>query len=338
MKTLRKILIAAVLLPCLLLCACKTKNEVNDSSSTETIIITEVEEKPETTESTPKTEDKKEESKPTESSKPTASKPSSKPTTSKEDETVNLEATVTESGGKKDWRSHPEDYKLVAFTFDDAPSYTDAGDNITTRIIDLLNKYDGAGTLFVTGGAIRENGTKLLKYAVKNGFEIGNHTDNHKYLTQISRDEVKKEIVAVNDILKKEMNYTTKYVRPGYVAVNDTVFDVCTELNMPVIGEGLFDELGNLVMLGDWSGDAATYNKDTIYNNCMKYAEDGSIILLHGWSNMTDQALVKLIPDMYVNGYRFVTLSELFKYHEITKVPTTSLIQCTSKLGHKPKK
>lgn len=226
-----------------------------------------------------------------------------------------------------DWRTHPEDYKLVAFTFDDAPSYSNSENNITTRLIDLLNKYDGAGTLFVTGDNIRENGTELLKYAIDNGFELGNHTDTHPYLTSLSHDQIKAEIENVNSVVKRELNYTIKYIRPPYVAYNNTVIDVATELNMPIIGEGIFDENSNLVMLGDWGAAGAT--QDTIYSNCMNYAENGSIILLHGWANMTDAALAKLIPDMYANGYRFATLSELFEYHNIKNVPTDRLIQST---------
>lgn len=41
--------------------------------------------------------------------------------------------------------------KLLAFTFDDAPSFSGIGDNATTQIIDALSKYGGVGTMFVNG-------------------------------------------------------------------------------------------------------------------------------------------------------------------------------------------
>ena len=38
------------------------------------------------------------------------------------------------------WRKHPEDFKLIALTFDDAPSYSSISDNNTVKIIDAINK------------------------------------------------------------------------------------------------------------------------------------------------------------------------------------------------------
>lgn len=98
------------------------------------------------------------------------SKPSSAPSSSESDSAY----------PNDDWREHPEDYNLIAFTFDDAPSYSSDSGNATVSMINTMIKYNGSGTLFVQGDRLEKNGSKLLKFALDNGFELGNHTYSHK--------------------------------------------------------------------------------------------------------------------------------------------------------------
>ena len=216
-----------------------------------------------------------------------------------------------------DWRTHPQDFKLIAFTFDDAPSYSGAGNNATTKIIDTLYRYEGAGTLFVTGNSIKNNGTGLLEYALENGFELGNHTYSHPYLTELTKDEIREEIVKVNDMVYEKLGVTLKYVRPGYGSVNSDVYDITTELGMPVIW-------CNGSSSDTQSGITAEQSKNSILST----ARDGGIILCHGWSDVTAEALEEACYKLYAEGYRFVTVSELFKYKGInySDIPTDRFI------------
>lgn len=77
-----------------------------------------------------------------------------------------LSNTDAKTYTEQDWRAHPGDFKLIAFTFDDAPSYSGTRNN-TTAMIDTMNKYNGSGTLFILGNNITEHGVALLEYAVK---------------------------------------------------------------------------------------------------------------------------------------------------------------------------
>ncbi len=87
--------------------------------------------------------------------------------------------TDTKTYTEQEWREHPEDFKLIAFTFDDAPSYSGTSNN-TTSMIDTMNKYYGSGTLFVEKKNITEHGVTILEYAVEKGFELGSHTYSHR--------------------------------------------------------------------------------------------------------------------------------------------------------------
>lgn len=221
-----------------------------------------------------------------------------------------------------DWKTHPEDFKLIAFTFDDAPSYQEPGDNFTTHIIDTLNAYEGAGTLFVTGNSIEKNGIGLLKYAINKNFEIGNHTWHHLHLPQLDETVIKEEIVSLNNYVEQTLGVTMKFCRPGYIDVDTKVYNVCTELGMPIVS-------GNKnKSLLDYSSDTTVeYIIEATYMN----AYDGSIILMHGWSEQTAQAIEEICSTLYVQGYRFVTLSELFEYKgfNISYLPTDRIIKDT---------
>ncbi len=245
-----------------------------------------------------------------------------------------LETTTTETEAKEevtqydpsDWRSHPEDYKLVAFTFDDAPGCRNEGDNVQTRLVELFNQYEGAGTFFVTGNSVEQYGVNFLQYAIDHGFELGNHTYHHTYLTQEpTKAAVRKEIEDLQTLLAEKLNYTPRFLRPGYVAVDDTVFNLATELNLPILDGGAFvDDDGSVKWLRDYDSN---YDSDYVYYACRKAIHDGRILLLHCWSDTTDKALAKLIPELYEEGYRFVTVSELFALRGITDIPTDRLLE-----------
>ena len=100
---------------------------------------------------------------------------------------------------------HPEDYKLIAFTFDDGPVFSEVGDNVTTKIIDSFDAYYGAATFFFTGRGLRGYGAALPEYAMIKGHELANHSDNHSTLSEIeNRSETEKEIKNVNGIGEKK--------------------------------------------------------------------------------------------------------------------------------------
>ncbi len=212
-----------------------------------------------------------------------------------------------------DWRSHPQDYKLIALTFDDAPAYSDTNANITTHIIQVLNQYEGHGTLFVAGYAVEKHGFALLQYAVEHGFELGNHTYHHYNMVKknMSQTEIEKELTDLNILLQEKMQYELKYCRAGELAVNQTVFAATTAVGMPVIGE--------VISTRDYSSD---YDADFVKRTVLENAFDGAIFLMHTWSGSTNQAIEGLVKALYEDGYRFVTLSELFAFNGIREIPT----------------
>ena len=213
--------------------------------------------------------------------------------------------------------------KLLAFTFDDAPSFSGIWDNATTQIIDALSKYGGVGTMFVNGKNIDENGVRLLEYALSKNFELGNHTYDHLNLVTLSEAAIKQQIESLNTLVKTKLNVDMRYCRPGYLAVDQKVYNVCSELRMPIIGGNKNASEGSG---DDWDSNTPA---DDIKKHIFANAYDGSIILLHSFSPQTAEIIDEVCKKLYDDGFRFVTLTQLFEYNgiDISDIPTDRVIQ-----------
>lgn len=178
--------------------------------------------------------------------------------------------------------------KVIALTFDDGPSiYTD-------KILNILNKYDVTATFFVLGNKVSLY-KETLKKMLQNGNEIGNHSYNHKWMIKLNSDELKKQIYDTQYIIKKELGYTPKCLRPTYGSLNNKIKNY-KDFNIV---------LWNVDTL-DWK----IKNYKEVSKRALK-AKDGDIILMHDIHPVTVKALDIIIPKLIENGFQFVTVSEL---------------------------
>ena len=203
--------------------------------------------------------------------------------------------------------------KLIAFTFDDAPAFENLEDNPTATILDVLNHFGGKATFFITGSCIRKRGRTLVDEFLKRGFEIANHTDNHATLTEIPEEAIRSEILTLQETVKRDFGVEMKYVRPAGLRTNDTVFAVTKELGMPVICGSHGD-----AYLADWNQNTPP---DYIKKHCLDNVYPGQIILMHSYSNGTQAVFYEICEALAKDGYRFVTLSELFDAYGVKELP-----------------
>ena len=182
--------------------------------------------------------------------------------------------------------------KIIAFTFDDGPSYN------TIKIVNTLVKYDSKATFFLVGNKI-EKYAKTMDVLVKNGMDIGNHTYSHKELTKLSDKEILKEIDLTNEVIYNQTGIKPMFLRPSYGAMNKRIKKLST---MPII-------IWNIDTL-DWK----YHNSNKIKDKILKYVSDGDIILMHDTYVATLNAIEMVIPELKKQGYKIVSVSELFKY------------------------
>ena len=186
--------------------------------------------------------------------------------------------------------------KMIALTFDDGPNYN------TSKIIDVLNKYDIKATFFVLGSRAINN-KDILRKMVDSGMEIGNHTYNHLLLTKYDENKIRSEIEDTSEVIYSATKKRPKLLRPSYGSVNNKIKKVA---NMPII----ICDIDSL----DWN----YHNSKRITSRVVNKVRDGDIILMHDIYSASLNALSNIIPILQDNGYEFVTIDELFYYKGIS--------------------
>ena len=187
--------------------------------------------------------------------------------------------------------AYPEADKLIALTFDDGPN-----EHMGT-IMDVLAEYDAKASFYVIGNKVSGKGAEYVQRAYNEGHEIGNHSYNHVDITQLSEAEVLSEISMTQAAVKKAIGVEPVWYRPPFGKANDQTFAL---IPMPHAYWG--------VSVGDGSNDNIA--EDRLFR-ATNGAYDGAIMLLH-CNDITAGVLPQILHDLKMQGYEFVTTSELF--------------------------
>lgn len=100
--------------------------------------------------------------------------------------------------------------KQVALTFDAA-----WGNEDTEQILETLQKHDVRVTFFMTGGWI-EKYPEDVKKILKAGHDLGNHSENHKNMSQLTEEECLGEIQKAHTRVQELTGYEMVLFRPPY--------------------------------------------------------------------------------------------------------------------------
>ena len=191
---------------------------------------------------------------------------------------------------------------MVALTFDDGP---DAGN--TEQILKSLKSVNGRATFFLVGSRI-EGEEDIVQQEFNAGHEIGNHSWDHQYASNISEKEQRAEMSKTNEAVKKVIGeYPTVFRCPGGITSN--VYE--TENINPII-------LWSIDTL-DWS----TKNSQATFNAIKRVFKkgqnlDGDIVLMHDIQDSTPKAVANIVKYLDKKGYQLVTVSELAYYRNTT--------------------
>lgn len=190
------------------------------------------------------------------------------------------------------------DAKVVLLTFDDAPEGTHTRD-----ILDTLDKYNAKSIFFVTGYyAVRDE--ELIKEIYDRGHLIGNHTWNHHNFNEMkTHEETEREIVRLNELIKKITGEDMKYIRPPFGAhsKNPYLNDILKELNI----QKMTWSLGSL----DWEFIYPERHEDVV-NQVLNNTHNGANILMHD-KEITALALDKILAGLEEKGFSFVLPTEI---------------------------
>ena len=185
------------------------------------------------------------------------------------------------------------DEKKVALSFDAA-----WGNEDTQKILEILAKHNVHATFFMTGGWV-DSYPEDVKAILAGGHDLGNHSENHKNMSQISNDDKEQELMKVHEKVKNLTGY--EMFRPPYGDYDNDVIKTATKCGYYPIQWDV-DSL-------DWKD----YGIDSIVNTVCsnKHLGNGSIILCHNGAKFTADALDTLITNLKGQGYEIVPISEL---------------------------
>ena len=187
------------------------------------------------------------------------------------------------------------DKKYVSLSFDAAWGADD-----TIHILDTLDKFNVKVTFFMTGGWVNEY-PDMVKEIYSRGHDLGNHSQNHKKMSELNTTEQKQELQSVTDKVKELTGYDMFLFRPPYGDYNSTLINTAYSLNYYPI-QWSVDSL-------DWKD----YGVDNIIKTVTthKALDNGAIILMHNGAKYTTQALESVITNLQNQGYTLVPISEL---------------------------
>ncbi len=235
--------------------------------------------------------------------------PSSEEPSSEESSQQSQEPAISYEPGENPYKGtdiKPAQGKVIAFTFDDGPSYTKS----TEKILDKLEELGMSATFFVVGERVSAGTADVIKRMVDLGCDIGNHSYNHPNFNNLSFEKVKKQIDDTNAKLEKYVGLKATLIRPPYGNIPNSYMP---KINIPVICWDI-DSL-------DWD----LRNAQKIYDRTIERIHSGGIVLMHDIYDTTAEAFCMLADELVARGYTLVSISQL--------LGTEKLMDTTVKYG-----
>jgi peptidoglycan/xylan/chitin deacetylase (PgdA/CDA1 family) len=233
--------------------------------------------------------------------------------------------------------------KLVVLTFDDSSK------SHVTVAAPLLKKHGFGATFFVTEGF--DSRTNKRDYMTwdeiarlhRDGFEIGNHTRDHKAPSANDPKGTREQLEGINaQCLAHGIPRPVSFAYPGNVLDKD-VLPVLRELGIKFArrggapeysydkGRGFAYEPGrDHPLLIPSAGDARPAWTLDDFKRAVSQAKDGKIAVIqlhgvpdtaHSWVNTPPALFESYVKYLADNGYRVVALRELARYVDPTVVP-----------------
>ncbi len=180
------------------------------------------------------------------------------------------------------------------------------------KIKDTLDKNNAKATIFLGGLWTKTYPNEAKALASDPLIEIGNHSYNHYAFSSWcyglpllpNKNDVD-DVEMAQKIIADTTGITPKYFRfPGG----------CYEkINLQTVAK-----LGLTIVHWDTvAGDGFNNNADSIVYQVESQVQNGSIIVMHihdgSYAPKTNDALVKIIPDLKKHGFEFVKVSELLQ-------------------------
>ncbi len=127
------------------------------------------------------------------------------------------------------------------------------------------------------------------------------HTVNHKSMPDLSDDEIKEELMTLNQALYEKFGYEMKYMRPPKGEFSERTLSITDTLGFRTV-------MWSFAYV-DWEEDNQPSASDAIskiYSNL----HNGEVMLLHATSKTNSEIMGEIIDGIIERGYVFKSLDE----------------------------
>jgi peptidoglycan/xylan/chitin deacetylase (PgdA/CDA1 family) len=189
----------------------------------------------------------------------------------------------------------PRDEKVVALTFDDGWSMPRC-----QKILETLVAHNVPATFLPNAMYVRQN-PAFWRRVAELGFPIGNHTTNHRDLTELSGQRIYKEIDRDRRIVEQITGVPMiRVMRPPFGAYNKRTITQAANAGFPT-----------LLLWDTTSKDTSRRTSLRAMTKAALAGRNGSIVVLHCGPKATPRILPKIIAGYRARGFRFVTIPAL---------------------------
>ena len=227
---------------------------------------------------------------------------------------------------------HPHE---VALSFDDGPD-----PRWTPKILDILEEKGATATFMMIGDEASEN-IGLMRRALRDGNEIGNHTYTHPDISAVSPQQLDLEVKLTERLFASKLGVQPLFFRPPYDIDEEPDTDDQAAPIVRIQNDG-FIIVGNKIDTNDWN-EHPRKTPAEIAQSVLSQLEvmktkpqfRGSIILLHdggGDRSATVAALPVLIDTLRAHGYKIVPVSALIGKTAAEVMPKLTFRQYLSAL------
>jgi peptidoglycan/xylan/chitin deacetylase (PgdA/CDA1 family) len=186
------------------------------------------------------------------------------------------------------------DGPYIALTFDDGPNPT-----LTPKLLDLLAARHLKATFFVVGQNAADH-PDILKRAVREGHEIGNHSWSHPNLGRMSDEAVRRELQKTDDAITAAIGKRPTLLRPPYGSITARQ------------KKWIHEEFGYRIII--WDVDPLDWKRpgpSVVTARILKETHPGSIVLSHDIHAPTIEAMPATFDQLMKKGFKSVTVTEL---------------------------
>jgi len=186
--------------------------------------------------------------------------------------------------------------KKVYLTFDNGGPMGD-----TQKLLKTLKDNNVKATFFIAGYNLKAH-PDYIRQLVADGNLVANHTMSHKDVTQLSDEQVKKEITDFEKLYKEVTGQELpKYFRFPYGLYNRHLLSLVSNMG--------YTSVFWSTAMQDWVPRKNRANDP--YNDIMNNLHNGNIILMHEGSNDDIEALDRIIKAIKQAGYEFDLINKL---------------------------